>query len=404
MKILGIETSCDETALSIIEAQGGLENPQFEVLSNSVLSQIKTHEKYGGVFPMIAKREHARNLTPLLKKTLEESGLLLNLKPETLKESPEKQSEKIKKIREILEREPELFDQLAIFLPTIEKPGLDVIGVTYGPGLEPALWVGINFARALSVWWDMPIIPINHMEGHIFSVLLNKKESQILNPTLPVKLEFPALSLLISGGHTELILIEDWMKYQIIGKTRDDAVGEAFDKVARMLSLPYPGGPEISRLTAQERATGSNEPAYPLPRPMIHSKDFDFSFSGLKTAVLYTLKEIPEVTEKIKGQIAREFEDTVVEVLITKTKRALEKYQVKSLILGGGVIANTQIRNAFIAIQKEYPEVSLLIPDMSITTDNALMIAIATYIRATKNPELLDTRNIDIKAVGHMEL
>src|SRR3989344_915417 len=221
--ILGIETSCDETALALIDGK--------KILANITLSQAKIHAQYGGVFPMLAKREHAKNLLPIFKKILETAGLS---KPNQSKIPAKNHSDILEKIRMILEREPELLEQFLEFAPTIEKPPIDAIAVTKGPGLEPALWVGINFAKALATIWNIPIIPINHMEGHIVSALLCQNESskfQVPN------FRFPAIALLISGGHTELVLMKDWFDYEIIGATKDDAVGEAFDKVARILGL-----------------------------------------------------------------------------------------------------------------------------------------------------------------------
>ena len=389
MRILGIETSCDETAISIIEAKGGLKKPRFKVLSNTTISQIDIHAQYGGVFPMMAKREHSRNLIPILEKTLKESKLYSESNRKMISPTVEKE------LRKILAREPELLEQFITFISKIKKPKLDAIGVTEGPGLEPALWVGINFAQALNLVWNLPIIPINHMEGHIFASLLEIQEE---NKT---GIKFPALALLISGGHTQLVLIKDWMKYEVIGETRDDAVGEAYDKVARMLSLPYPGGPAISKLAEIDRGI-NKESKFQLPRPMINTNDFDFSFSGLKTAVLYTVKKLPEITEIIKQQIAREFEDSVIEVLTTKTKRALEKHDIKSLILGGGVSANEQIRKSIKESAKAYQNVSVFIPHKDLSTDNALMISVATYLRISKTQKIKGKKNI--KASGNLRL
>lgn len=370
MIILGIETSCDETAVCIVSATGDQNAPSFSVLGNALNSQIKIHEQYGGVFPALAKREHSKNIVPLFIETLTQAQLFSNEKNQI-------SLEKIGALRTLLDREPELFTHLEEHILTIKKPTIDAIAVTVGPGLEPALWVGINFARVLSLLWDIPVIPVNHMEGHIISVLVEKK----------CKVNFPALALLISGGHTELILIESWGKYSNIGQTRDDAVGEAFDKVARMLGLSYPGGPAISALAHKSRSSNLEAKSYPLPRPMLHTKDFDFSFSGLKTAVLYLTQELKTLTEKDKEAIAREFEDAVTEVLITKTKKALEKYGAQTLIVGGGVIANTYIRKSFENLVTEYPDTKLFFPTLALSTDNAVMIACAGYMQhLTKAP------------------
>ena len=257
MNILAIETSCDETSLSYISANETELGTRFQVFSTITNSQINLHQEFGGVFPALAKREHQKNLPIILEQIMQE--------------------------REIP----------------------DYICVTSGPGLEPALWCGIVFAKELGEKWNIPVVPVNHMEGHILSVLVPG------SPLLPGEglgvrfefknsdLKFPALALLISGGHTELVVVKNIGDYSIIGRTRDDAVGEAFDKVARMLGIPYPGGPEVSKLAAQVRTNLTRSPngAHPLlegegstpvfPRPMMHTKDFDFSFSGLKTAVLY---------------------------------------------------------------------------------------------------------------------
>ena len=321
MRILGIETSCDETAICVLECDGGAEKPTFKVLANALYSQAKLHAEFGGVFPMLAKREHLKNLPVLLKKVLEKVG----------------------------------------------ENKIDAIAVTVGPGLEPALWTGVNFSEELGKKWQVPVIPTNHMEGHIAAVLTQGE------------VKFPALALLISGGHTELVLAKKWGEYEVLGQTRDDAVGEAFDKVARILGLPYPGGPEISRLAKEARRVSLAAP-FSLPRPMLKSDDYDFSFSGLKTAVLYSVKKIPELTAEVKMAVAREFEDAAAEVLVSKTRKALEQFGTPTLILGGGVSANTFIRESFKKLVEEFPETTLLVPDPSMSTDNAVMIAMASYL------------------------
>jgi N6-L-threonylcarbamoyladenine synthase len=411
MKILGIETSCDETAVCVLEAERGPAKPVFKVLGNALYSQVKTHAEYGGVFPSLAKREHAKNLVPLFKKSLQESDLLKkNSKPTgSFEETP------WPSVKKILEREPELFEALKKLVQEIQKPDIDLIAVTNGPGLEPALWVGINFAMALREIWNIPVMPTNHMEGHIASVLLKTGNKQLTTDNKKISsgfVEFPALALLISGGHTQLVLAKDWLEYEILGETRDDAVGEAFDKVARILGLSYPGGPEISKLAKEARQkklvgqdgkhqTGASRPIpnepdskIKLPRPMLKSDDYDFSFSGLKTAVLYAVKKIPELTSAIKAEIAEEFENAVTEVLLAKTKKALgtktpEAIGIKTLILGGGVTANAFIRESFQKmVQKEFPGTKLLIPTIDLSTDNAVMIAMAGYLNfaAGKKP------------------
>ena len=291
MRVLAIETSCDETAISIVETE---DEKTLKVLGNKVLSQIDIHKEYGGVFPMLAKREHARAIVPLLLTVLEEAGMRKKTSRHVI-EHPLRDE-----FQEIMEREPDMYAAFINDLPSVNTPAIDAILVTSGPGLEPALWVGINFAKALSMIWKKPIIPVNHMEGHMISSMLTEKDGILEIP----QVQFPVLGLLVSGGHTELVLMKDWGIYEIIGETKDDAAGEAFDKVARILSLPYPGGPEISKL-AEKGAAG----VYQLPRPMLHSKDFDFSFSGLKTAVLYLAKKLSEesgvLSDEVRAKITR---------------------------------------------------------------------------------------------------
>ena len=365
MIILSIETSCDETAVSIVRAEGDFPHATYEILGNALFSQIDIHREYGGVFPAVAKREHARTLVPMLEKAL--AGAQLREEPHTL--SPEQSAA----IAETLVREHDLAEAFDTFLATHGRPAIDRIAVTAGPGLEPALWVGINFAKALSHAWNVPVIPVNHMEGHVFVSLFDGTH---LSPVT-----FPALALLISGGHTELVLMRDWNQYALAGATRDDAVGEAFDKVARMLGLPYPGGPQISRLADAARAAGVT-PSITLPRPMLASDSCDFSFSGLKTAVRYAIAD-RELTDTLKQEVALEFENAATEVLVAKTRRALEEHDAHTLILGGGVAANAHIRATFTELfATEYPERTLYLPAPALTTDNALMIALAAHARA----------------------
>ncbi|MBI1974249.1 MAG: tRNA (adenosine(37)-N6)-threonylcarbamoyltransferase complex transferase subunit TsaD [Candidatus Zambryskibacteria bacterium] len=350
-KILSIETSCDETAVAVLDINGELEKPDIKILGNTLLSQMHLHEKYGGVYPNLAKREHEKNLPILLEKTLEQAGF----------PSPAKGK-----------------------VPKAE--GVDLIAVTSGPGLEPALWVGITFAEKLGKKWNKPIIPVNHMTGHIWSVLFEGK-----------KMELPAIALLVSGGHTELVYIKDFEEYKIMGRTRDDAVGEAFDKVARMLGLPYPGGPQISKLAEKNRSM-NHESRIMFPRPMINSGDLDFSYSGLKTAVLYKLRDLSQPSPRLgegglsPGEVeemARAFEDAAVEVLIKKTRKAiLEKGDIKTLIVGGGVSANHYLRQE---IKKMAQNINLEIqlPSVEMTGDNALMIGLAAYVKVKKDPGIL---------------
>lgn len=364
MKILAIETSCDETGVTIFEASGGLRNPSFRVLANALASQAHLHKEYGGVYPSLAKREHIKNLPILLERVL-------------------------KKIKQ-----------------TSRNP-VDLIAVTSGPGLEPALWTGIVFAQNLAREWGVPVMPVNHMEGHIFSVFGDAKKKF----TIPGQ-KFPVLSLLVSGGHTELVLVRDLMKYQVLGETLDDAAGEAFDKVARMLGLPYPGGPEISRLAEEARMKekqdlkglrsarsarterfSSRKIAFPessgfsfkLPRPMIKSPNFNFSFSGLKTAVLYLVQKIGPLDDAKRRAIALEFENAAVETLVAKTARALEAYKPKTLIVAGGVASNKYLRAEIKkAAKKTAPGAKVLFPGKALATDNSVMIGIAGYMQYLK--------------------
>ena len=351
MKILAIETSCDETAVSLLDINGPMEKPEIKVLGNALFSQVHLHEKYGGVYPTLAKREHQKNLPPLLKKVMGDAG------------------------------------------EDLDNPNIDLISVTRGPGLEPALWVGINFAQELGEKWSKPVIPINHMEGHIFSVLYGSEKN----------LELPALALLVSGGHTELVHVKNFTHYEIIGRTRDDAVGEAFDKVARMLGLPYPGGPQISKLAEKSRKR-SEAMSLRFPRPMIHSGDLDFSYSGLKTSVLYKLKESKRDDQEFKEDVARSFEDAAIEVLVEKTKSALYKLaEVKTLIVAGGVSANIYLKERLKIVSREFPDINIVMPTIPLATDNAIMIGIAAYIRVSSNSKILKEEHM-IQAAGNLTL
>ncbi len=383
MKILGIETSCDETAVSLIEATGNY-NADFSytVLGQGLISQAAMHAEFGGVFPNLAKREHAKNLVPLLQAALEKAGQLMEAENPTIYGS---------ELAELLSREPELLERLTTFLSKYGKPQIDAIAVTHGPGLEPALWVGVNFAKALSLVWGLPIVPVNHMEGHIMMSLM--EDSNIPQNIGIRSFEFPLLSLLISGGHTELLLSREWMQYERLGETRDDAAGEAFDKVARLLGLPYPGGPEISRLATDARERHL-EFAESLTRPMMAG--YDFSFSGLKTGVRRIVESRPDMTMDEKIALAREFEDTVTDVLVEKTVRAVEEFGALAVVVGGGVSANENIRKILKERLDGLGGVQLLIPPPSLATDNALMIALAGYFRALKG-EYIEADKLEAK-------
>jgi len=371
MKLLAIETSCDETAIAILECSGDELSARFTILGNALLSQIELHREYGGVFPALAKREHAKNLVPLLEAALEEAELLHEGTQTFAEGLPER-------IAAILEREPDLGEAFLASLSEMEIPDIDAIAVTAGPGLEPALWVGVNFAKALSIIWNKPLIAVNHMEGHTLSALLTEVPDTGTRTYELKDVQLPLLALLISGGHTELVAANEWREYALIGQTRDDAVGEAFDKVARMMGLPYPGGPEISKLAEKDREDVRTNP-YKLPRPMIDTDDCDFSFSGLKTAVLYLVKD-KELSESEKEQLSRAFEDAASDVLYTKASRALTQTGAKTLAIGGGVSANAHIRRVFRErMPVDHPEVSLSIPSAFLTGDNAIMIAVAGF-------------------------
>jgi N6-L-threonylcarbamoyladenine synthase len=422
MKILAIETSCDETAIAIIDAQKVGSNTKFKILGNEISSQIAIHAQYGGVFPMMAKREHGKNIISILEKVLKEAKLYKKNKTAIYSDKDSK------KIDKFLDRETELKELWPQIIPFIKKPDIDAIAVTTGPGLVPALWVGISFAKALSAYWNIPIVKVNHMEGHVFSIFPKKGKTFSVDSE---KILFPMLSLLVSGGHTEIILVKDWMKYKKIGQTRDDAAGEAFDKVARMLGLPYPGGPEISKMARVERerelsdfSRSGTAPAplvrgpeksdktldqISLPRPMIYSKDYDFSFSGLKTAVLYLVRDLKEKNPNvlddinIKQKIAKEFEDSVVEVLTHKTIKSIKQYKIQTLIVGGGVSANKYLQEMMAEKIKENKlKTKVHFPSKELTGDNALMIAIAGYFQY-KNKKIVKNLNTII-AQGNLSL
>ncbi len=433
MRILAIETSCDETAIAIAEFFGPKSGTSIRVLSNIVSSQVKLHAKFGGVVPNLAKREHQRNLVPILLRALREAGLYSSSGAKRsrevyLKEGP-------RQARTV--REPELLKRFKKYILPLKPPPVDAIAVTYGPGLAPALWVGVNFAKALAYLWEKPLIPVDHMLGHLYSAILQPgyshpewnegsrnevpkspeatgipvedlgKSQRSFGPTKGgprddqekyemACIKFPALALLVSGGHTELVLMRGRPvrgiapngvggKFKILGETLDDAAGEAFDKVARILGLGYPGGPEISRL-AEKSGVGSRGLEVGLPRPMINSKNYNFSFSGLKTAVLYLTRDLGQKqTKRLRPQITKEFQDAVVEVLVKKTIRAAKEYKAKTVLLGGGVAANKLLREKLgDEIKKQILDTKYLIPDTSLTGDNALMIALAAYFVGNK--------------------
>jgi len=388
MWILGIETSCDETAAAVIEITGPKVRPRISILSNVISSQAKLHAKFGGVVPNLAKREHQKNLVPILLHALCDAGLweLRTKNRELRKPRQYGRDSKFLILNSILERESELLAQVEKKVLPLRPPKIDAIAVTVGPGLAPALWVGVNFARALAYIWKKPIIPVNHLEGHIYTNLLGQIGKLKTQNSKLKTFEFPVLCLIVSGGHTELVLMHGYRKYKIIGETLDDAAGEAFDKVAKMLGLGFPGGPEIAAHAAKVK-TKSEKLKIKLPRPMINADNFDFSFSGLKTAVLYALRDLTVKfpLAKIRSVMAREFQNAVVDVLVSKTIKAAKRYKVKTVMIGGGVAANQKLRAELgKALKHSSPGTCYLTPDPSLTGDNALMIALAGYFSRNK--------------------
>ncbi|MDO8515725.1 MAG: tRNA (adenosine(37)-N6)-threonylcarbamoyltransferase complex transferase subunit TsaD [bacterium] len=393
MRIFAIETSCDETSLAIVDIDGAYGKAQSAKRKNSaqqyapsaerflprvrvkkllVASQIKLHREFGGVVPNLAKREHLKNLPLLYKKMFGHAYRQAGV------------------ARPPASGEKKLWDSI------------DYIAVTVGPGLEPALWAGITFAQELEARWEKPVIGTNHIEGHLLSFLLSQRS--IVKGQLSKV--FPAIALTVSGGHTMLIKMDSLTKWQCIGETRDDAAGEAFDKVARLLGLPYPGGPEIERI-----AHDGDPEAIPFPRPMLKDKSYDFSFSGLKTAVLYYLRSMNHelgirnkdgpkksfvdshkfvVSHRLRADIAASFQAAAIDTLGGKAIRAAREYGARSLILAGGVASNKTLRRR---IEKEAKKLGLnyFVPDFLYNTDNAAMIAVAAYfsIIRKKNPPLV---------------
>jgi N6-L-threonylcarbamoyladenine synthase len=366
MLILSIETSCDETAASVVKT----DKNNMVVMSNIISSQIKLHTKWGGVVPNLAAREHLKNILPVIKTALKESG--------------------------------------------ISASELDLIAVTNGPGLIPSLLIGTNTAKTLSYLWKKPLLGIHHIEGHIYANFIGtntKSEAHNTNQILKIKNQksktlFPILCLIVSGGHTQLVLMKDHLNYKIVGQTLDDAAGEAFDKVARILNLGYPGGPAISQLAAKWKSQiksaakhqNPNKFKINLPRPMINSNNLDFSFSGLKTAVLYETKKHPELlkNKNYVSALCSEFQQAVIDVLVSKTLKAAQIYKPKTIMLAGGVSANQELRQQMgEKIKKETVNTSYLLPEMQYSIDNAAMIAAAGFFRWKKLPARLrkDTLN-----------
>jgi N6-L-threonylcarbamoyladenine synthase len=365
VKILAIETSCDETGIALLETtqkSGGL---HATVIANELTSQASDHEKYGGVFPTLAKRLHGQNFPPLFSRICEQSKTSTH----TVTASDKKQ------IKHWLKRHDGLPE--ALFKQCEDSvPAVDLITVTTGPGLSPALWVGTNIARSLALITNTPVLPVNHMAGHLISALAPDNyddEFIVANP------QHPAIALLVSGGHTELIKETADGTQTKIGQTRDDAAGEAFDKVGRLLGLEYPAGPQVSQLAHQARENQPNqnkkESGISLPRPMIDSDGLDFSFAGLKSAAVRLLDKFKPLSDEQRCVFARELEDAIVDVLIAKTAQAINEYDAHSLLAGGGVIANEQLRQRLkIAANKH--DCQLHLSPLSLATDNAVMIGL----------------------------
>jgi N6-L-threonylcarbamoyladenine synthase len=427
MKILSIETSCDETGISILEsasAEATEQSGEIALLGNALASQIALHAQYGGVFPAMAKRAHAEKIVPLILDALAQAGLLRS-------EGGNGGNQNADVIKSLCTKEEVMAEAFIDFFNSFQKPDIDSVAVTVGPGLEPALWVGINAAKVLSIVWDIPVIPVNHMEGHVVTaavieheekarghlygpdgrlVVARKEQKDAPDLSTIIKsyefrnLQFPLLALLVSGGHTELVLTKNYGQYEKIGQTRDDAVGEAFDKVARMLGLPYPGGPAVSKM-AKEFRLKDIENSFELPRPMLHSQDYDFSFSGIKTAVLYTIRDLGhELSGEEKLALAAAFEDAVVEVLIKKTIRAAEEFHIQTIVVGGGVSGNNFLKEQLTAaVQKKIPRATVLFPEPWLATDNAIMIGLAAFARV-KTGSLVTQDATTLRANGNLSI
>ncbi|MEX0933252.1 MAG: tRNA (adenosine(37)-N6)-threonylcarbamoyltransferase complex transferase subunit TsaD [Candidatus Paceibacterota bacterium] len=380
MNILSIETSCDETGVSLVKCSYNKNRYHFEVLGNNLISQADLHATFGGVFPSLAKREHAKAIIPLIEKTLRDGGV----------REAAHERKNLDSAKDFLEREPETKEALER-LTTFDTNTIDAIAVTVGPGLSPALWVGVNTARALSTLWNKPLIPTNHMHGHIFSSLFPSSRM----------FDFPALALLVSGGHTELLAIKEDLSIEILGATRDDAIGEAFDKAARLLGLGYPGGALISKEAEKHRDAYPTHTSTLFPRPMIKDDSFDVSYSGLKTALLYHLRDNPIQDASNLSELSREFEDAALDVIVSKTEKALKTGLFASLTIGGGVIANTELRKRLIHVTDSLA-VPLYIPEMGLTTDNSLMIAIAAFVSIQNKKMRVRTELKDIEVRANM--
>lgn len=368
-KILAIETSCDETAASVLIGIGGKKSEniaakKIKIKSNIVYSQLLLHRKTKGIVPEVASRAHVEKIIFVIKEALSKAGVRIN--------------------------------------------EIDIIAVTVGPGLIGSLLVGIDTAKSLSYILKKPVIPINHVEAHLYANFVTNKIRKTRNPKSEIRNMFPAIALIVSGGHTSIILMQGHGNYKLLGSTIDDAAGEAFDKIANLLNLPYPGGPAIAAAAAKfkippssrgHQVEGNSKFQIHLPRPMIDSDNFDFSFSGLKTSVFYLIKKLgARKAKKMQAQIAAEFQQAVVDVLVSKTIKAARKYNAKSVMLGGGVAANQLLRSELKRkIKKEFPSSYLLIPNSSLCTDNAAIVGVCGYYKyLAKNNSLKNYKEIKI--------
>ena len=356
MRILGIETSCDETGATVIETES--ENKKVKLISNVLASSLSLHSKTGGIIPETAAREQIKYIIPVIEQAL------LKVRGST---------------RGVDVQNPAGF--------------IDSIAVTVGPGLIGSLLVGVETAKTLSYIWGKPIIPVNHLFGHIYANFVGEiHNSEFIIHNSAADVQFPAIALIVSGGHTDLVLIKNHGSIKWLGGTRDDAAGEAFDKIGRLLNLPYPGGPSI-----EKAAKNGNPKAFRFPRPMIDSDDFDFSFSGLKTAVFREVKTIKQLNNETIFDISASVQQAIIDVLLVKTLRAAKKYKVKSILLGGGVAANQKLRDQLKLYAIRYKlNAEIFVPSKNLCTDNAAMIAAAAFYnykevswrKLTADPEL----------------